>query len=319
MILRSFVLYILLSIAPLSLAGCFGSRTEIPAEETLIRTPRPTFTPTPAAPAQAPATPPPVADTAAALPTAPLTLTPLPEAEGTTGAAGEAVIAVINDDLVNIRSGPGLEYPVLGMANRGDEFTVVGKDASEEWWKICCFEEREAWTVKYYVDISGPVDTIAVAEAEAAPVATEAAPQPEAPAAPPSAETEAPTEPPAPSFPFNLVAQEQFPEANNLVRIFLYVYQGDSALPGYSVRVLKDGAELPVNATSADAAGMTWPIASPRQRFQNMKVEFSGIQPAGTWEVQLIDSSGAAAGPPASFSLTGTDTNRELYVRYEKP
>jgi hypothetical protein len=50
-----------------------------------------------------------------------------------------------------------------------------------------------------------------------------------------------------------------------------------------------------------------------------MKVEFPGVQAAGTWEVQLVDGSGALAGPPAMFTLVGGDQNRELYVRYEKP
>jgi hypothetical protein len=153
----------------------------------------------------------------------------------------------------------------------------------------------------------------------AAPEATEPPPPVEAaqPAAP--ADTPGPTEPPAPAFPFNLVAQEQFVESNDLVRIYLYVYQGTTALPDYTLRVTKDGAEMPVSAKSGDAAGFTWPVADPRQRFQNMKVEFPGVQATGTWEVQLVDGSGAPAGPLATFTLIGGDQNRELYVRYEKP
>ena len=64
---------------------------------------------------------------------------------------------------------------------------------------------------------------------------------------------------------------------------------------------------------------MTWPTASPRQRFQNMKVEFPGVSAAGVWEVQLLDGGKAPAGPVATFTLAATDTDRELYVRYEKP
>jgi hypothetical protein len=150
--------------------------------------------------------------------------------------------------------------------------------------------------------------------------------QPAAPTVPaevaqplPPTETPAPTEPPAPAFPFNLVAQEQFIETNNLVRIFAYVYQGNTALPGYTLRVTKDGAELPVSGSSSDQAGFTWPVADPRQRFQNFKVEFPNVQSAGAWEVQLVDGSGAPAGPPAVFTLVADDQNRELYVRYEKP
>jgi hypothetical protein len=160
----------------------------------------------------------------------------------------------------------------------------------------------------------------AAAEPPAAPQAAQpAAPPAEAaqPAAP--TDTPAPTAPPAPAFPVNLVAQEQFVESNDLVRIYLYVYQGTTALPDYTLRVTKDGVDMPVSGKSIDAAGFTWPVADPRQRFQNLKVEFPGVQAAGKWEVQLVDGSGAPAGPPAAFTLVGGDQNRELYVRYEKP
>ena len=95
--------------------------------------------------------------------------------------------------------------------------------------------------------------------------------------------------------------------------------QGDQALEGYSLKVTKDGADLPVSAKSSDEAGQTWPVANPRQRWQNMKVEFPNVLAGGTWQAQLIDSGGNPAGPPASFTLTADDTNRELYVRYEQP
>jgi hypothetical protein len=222
---------------------------------------------------------------------------------------------------------------------RGDEFEIVGKSPAGDWWQVCCFQDLSVWINTQFADVSGPVDAVpsaavgGAAPAPAEPPTATPAPVAAPPAAPPRAEAAAPveqpaappTEPaeptatPAPAFPFNLVTQEQFPENNNLVRIFLYVSQGDNAVPGFSLRVTKDGAELPVTGTTADSAGFTWPIANPRQRFQNLKVEFPGMQPGGTWVIELIDGSGTVVGPAATFSLGPTDTNRELYVRYEKP
>ena len=49
-----------------------------------------------------------------------------------------------------------------------------------------------------------------------------------------------------------------------------------------------------------------------------MKVEFPGIQPAGTWVVELVDGGGNVVGPPATFNLSGNDPSQELYVRYKK-
>ena len=320
-------------------AGCFGNREVSEEAPAPLRSPHPTFTPTPMQPPTP--TPPPAAGAAApemavAAPAADAPAAAAPAADAAAPAdqpaTTQTALAVISEDLINIRRGPGLEYPPLRLGMRGDEFTIIGRSADDLWWQICCVEELPAWVSKTYVEADGSVDAIPVADPNAAAqegviLAPTATPAPvvesqPAPVAPPveaaPQETAPPIEAPAPVFPFALAAQESFPENNNLVRIFLYVYEGETALPGYTLRVTKDGAELPVGGASADAAGMTWPTASPRQRFQNMKVEFPGVNPGGTWEIQLVDGSGAPVGPPATFTMTATDTNRELYVRYEK-
>lgn len=325
-ILAVFILAVVL------LAGCFGGREVSEEAPAPLRSPHPTFTPTP----PQPSTPTPSSTIEAAVPETAMVAAPpaaVPVDQSTSSA--QTALAVISDDLINIRRGPGLEYPPIKLGMRGDEFTIIGRSADDLWWQICCVEELPAWVSKTYVEADGPVDAIPVADPDAAvqegvilaPTATPAPvtqdqPAPVAPTeAPPTealAETAPPAEAPAPAFPFALAAQESFPESNDLVRIFLYVHQGESALPGYTLRVTRDGAELPVSSVSADAAGLTWPTASPRQRFQNMKVEFAGVNPGGTWEIQLVDGGGAPVGPVATFTLTATDTNRELYVRYEK-
>ncbi|HXF60530.1 MAG TPA: hypothetical protein VNK95_02865, partial [Caldilineaceae bacterium] len=142
-------------------------------------------------------------------------------------------------------------------------------------------------------------------------------------AAPPAETTgSAPTAPAAPSAPaeytFDLRMQEQFPETG-LVRVFLYVYSGNNALAGYSLRVTKDGVALPVTGSSfAGQPAFTWPFQDARQRYQNFKAEFPGVSPAGVWELQLIDGDGNAVGPPATFTLSENDPQQELYVRYEQ-
>lgn len=327
-------------------AGCFGG-SQVNEEVTApLRSPHPTFTPTPATPATptAPALAVAAAEASAApaVDVASQASATQPEAEAAPDAApkAETALAVISEDLINIRRGPGLEYPPIKLGMRGDEFTIIGRSADDLWWQVCCVEELPAWISKTYIDADGPIDAIPVADPDAAaqedvviaptplPAPVEQSqPAPEVPAetAPEASPEEAapeeaapPSEPPAPAFPFTLATQESFPENNDLVRIFLYVYQGEEALPGYSLRVSKDGAAMPVNGVSSDASGMTWPTASPRQRFQNLKVEFPGVNPGGVWEIQLVDGSGAEVGPPATVTMSATDANRELYVRYEK-
>jgi hypothetical protein len=165
------------------------------------------------------------------------------------------------------------------------------------------------------VDTLGLVDSVPVIGGAAEPVA--AAPQatttPAATSVPPTA-----TAVPAPVVNFDLETQEQFPETG-VVRIFLYVYSGNSALEGYSLSVTKDGTALPVEGTSfGGQPAFTWPFQDPRQRFQNFKIEYSDTPPQGVWQVQLIDDKGATVGPPAIFTLSSNDPQQELYVRYAK-
>ncbi len=288
-------LFVLLCTALVTLAGCdTQSGSNAPLS---IRTPHPTFTPTLAA-----AQPQPVA-------------TPEPPVggestgSGATAAGGANAItakAVVNSPIVNVRTGPGTDFDVVTMVERGAEYDIIAKSSDGAWWQVCCVDGAEVWIIGEYVDTDGPVDSVPVAgqPSEAAPAATAAD-------APPAAQSSG-------EFTFDLRMQEQFPETG-LVRIFLYVYSGNNSLAGYSLRVVHNGAELPVEGTSfAGQPAFTWPFQDARQRYQNFKVEFSDVDPAGTWEVQIIDSDGNAVGPSATFTLAANDPQQELYVRYEQ-
>ena len=201
------------------------------------------------------------------------------------------------------------DFPFIFRVHR--KFTCRNALAVERLFRIHLLERL--------VEVDGAVDAVPVSDAVVAAPPTATPAQVAAPAVPAApAEPTATEPPPPPAFGFELQNAEQFPE-NKLVRVFLYVFDSDQALGGYSVRVTKDGGELSVSASSAQGQpGLTWPIADSRQRFQNMKVEFPGIQPAGTWVVQLVDGGGSPAGPPATFNLSANDPSQELYVRYKK-
>lgn len=140
--------------------------------------------------------------------------------------------------------------------------------------------------------------------------------------------TEAPTETPIPTptptvvYQFELEAAEKFPSsqlAANVVRVYLYVYsETDFSLPGYSVRVVHNQTPLSVNAVSGEGLPQqTRAEPGPYTRFTNMDVLFTEPQ-AGTWEVTLVDETGAVVGPPAAFTLTADEETRELYLRYKR-
>jgi hypothetical protein len=281
------------------LAGCgLFAASEEPSAPVAIRTGHPTFTPT--------VPPTPVPPQAGAPAAAQDQSTPQPTAP----VSGSAK-AVINGPLVNARSGPGIEHSIIAEVERGEEFDIVGVSPDGAWWQVCCVEGAQAWVTSEFVDTLGLVDSVPVvggaaeAQASQAPAAADASPT-------------ATPQPAAPAVNFDLETQEQFPESA-LVRIFLYVYADNSALEGYSIRVTKDGTALPVAATSfGGQPAFTWPFQDPRQRFQNLKVEFPDVEPMGVWQVELVDTTGTVVGPPALFTLNADDPQQELYVRYAR-
>lgn len=103
---------------------------------------------------------------------------------------------VVADGAVNLRSGPGKAYPVVGSLGAGQEAAIVARNASGDWWQIEYSGARQAWVAGTVVRVLGAIDAVAVAQNIPAPPT--AAPRPTA-APQPTASTE--TQPPAPSQP----------------------------------------------------------------------------------------------------------------------
>ena len=196
--------------AALLLAACGNQATP---EPTPTRTPRPTFTPTPQGqvannqlfqtptldpnqptPTEVfilpPDTPAPPTDTPP-----PPTDTPAPTLEPTVQPA-----AVFSGQVVNVRSGPGTSYGLIGRLNAGQRYPATGKNPDGSWWQID-FGGQAGWVIGNLVQSEGAVDAVQVAtNIPAAPPRPTARPtQPPAPTAPP-----APQPTPAPTFPFTL-------------------------------------------------------------------------------------------------------------------
>lgn len=274
-----------------ALAACGrGGNADADAQPT-IRAAKPTFTPTPGQAQQAPA--------AAQQPVA---VTPTPAAPAQLLPTG--AVAIINTPLVNVRSGPGLDFEVVTIVERGQEFDILAKDSLGEWWQVCCVEEETVWVIGQLVDTDGPVDQVPVFGSQSQAAAAVQAPSVQATG--------------QEDIQFDLAGQEQFAESE-LVRIFMYVHDDSSSLPDYSLRVVYNGTDLPVNELSfGGQPGFTWPFQDARQRSQNWKSEFRNIGPAGTWTVQLLDANGVLVGPAAEFVLDEGETEQELYVEYER-
>lgn len=238
--------------------------------------------------------------------------------------------AVVSESIINLRRGPGIFYDVVGSAARGQVFDIVARTADYQWWQVCCTNNEFVWLNNQVVYVYGQLNTLVVAASPLSPsqipgqIPAQLPAQANTPAlvptlAPPTVAPVLPTPAATPhAFEFDLVAQEQFEETMT-PRIYAYIYAGAEGLGGYTLRVRKDGNELPITASSfGGQPAMTWPLPIARQRFYNLKLEYKDIPVVGNWEVQLVDLAGKVVGPPVIFHLNGSEQNQEMYLRFQK-
>ena len=171
------------------LAGSSG-----PNEFAPTRTPMPTFTPTPegvafveVAPvdAQSPA---PEAQAPAEV-TQPESVVPTPTpppAEPTATPTPEGVTVTVLQNM-NVRSGPGTNYPIVGAGTAGQSTKVIGRNDDGSWLKIeYPSADGSGWVFAELVQVTGNPESVAIAQA---------------PPPPPPTPTPVPTEPPVPPTP----------------------------------------------------------------------------------------------------------------------
>ena len=98
-------------------------------------------------------------------PTLAQTATPTPEPTTPALTASTALFGTARL-LVNVRSGPGRQYTVLGKARTGDALDITGRLANNTWLRVN-FNGQEGWVSASFFDVSG--DLTAAPEAEAGP------------------------------------------------------------------------------------------------------------------------------------------------------
>ncbi|HAJ38561.1 MAG TPA: hypothetical protein DCL15_23075, partial [Chloroflexi bacterium] len=82
---------------------------------------------------------------------------------------------MVLNDVVNIRSGPGTTYSLLGSEQQGSTFRITGKNPEGTWWQID-YKGSPGWVFGQIVAVTGG-EGVAVAENIApAPTAAPARP-----------------------------------------------------------------------------------------------------------------------------------------------
>jgi hypothetical protein len=101
--------------------------------------------------------------------------TPTPGAPQRPANAGDAVVT---SDTLNVRSGPGTNYAVVGTLKKGAAVTVVGRSADSKWAKLSFSDVAEAWASAQYLSFNIDFAGAPVAKAPPAPPPPTRAPAP---------------------------------------------------------------------------------------------------------------------------------------------
>jgi peptidoglycan/xylan/chitin deacetylase (PgdA/CDA1 family) len=80
---------------------------------------------------------------------------------------------VVTENVVNLRSGPGTDYPAIQRAQKDDTLDIAGKVGGSTpettWYQLCCFGQDKVWARSDTGNTEGPLETVAEVPPEQIP------------------------------------------------------------------------------------------------------------------------------------------------------
>lgn len=113
--------------------------------------------------------------------TATPTATPIAAPGVPTAALPQATIAT---DALNVRSGPGTDYPIITALTLGTTCPIVGRNAISTWWDIRCANGVTGWVSGPLVVVTGSTANVPVVNVNPPPAPPTATPMPSPTAVP---------------------------------------------------------------------------------------------------------------------------------------
>ncbi len=298
-----------------------------PAPESPLATPIGDILPPPGV-TSLPGAPGALVPTATPTPTGTPTVTPTPTATPTP-------FVMVAAGLVNLRTGPGPDYPLVAQLGPNIPVSIIGQNPEGTWFQICCVNGASVWVAKTHVDAHNDTTGVTLVLPDAPPTST--------PTATPTATPTITLTPTATPYPFQVVEGPlYFPTSNELLTIWIKVIApGGEALPGYFLKVefrnRTDGSTFEGRPnTKGEAPSMDHleynvppgPASGNRVQF-NYKYEFLPPDPKaddplttltrasvidGYWRIYLTDASGTQLSNAIEFNTLAGNINREVYV-----
>lgn len=221
----------------------------------------------------------------------------------------------VQGEIVNVRTGPGVNYPIAAQVRQGETYTALGTDQSGTWWKICCVNGSEVWIYGQLVSTGGSTDELAVV----------AAPPPPPPPAPTS--TPLPTDTPQPYRPFDIGdGPHYFSSTNPWLTIWIKAFTGKPPIflpvEGYRLRVFRNDQDVSSSETTKGVFELSAPLlpdepnAFGARRQYNLKYEYLPTAGDAEWRIYMTDGSGRQLSPEVTFRTEPDGLLREVYVGF---
>jgi uncharacterized protein YraI len=245
---------------------------------------------------------------------------------------------VVVTGLVNLRSGPGVEYPLVAQLGPNIPVAIVGQNPEGTWYQLCCVNGNSVWVAESHVLAVNNTSTVALVLAETPPTAT--------PTSTPTATPTITLTPTSTPYPFQVAEGPLFfPTSNEMLTIWVKVFAdaggAQAPLPGYFLKVefrnRADNSAFESRPNTRGEAPSTdffeynvppGPGSGNRVQF-NYKFEFLPPDPKaedpdttdtratvidGYWRIYLVDGSGKQLSNAIEFNTLSGNTNREVYV-----
>ncbi|MEZ4867103.1 MAG: hypothetical protein R3C14_37615 [Caldilineaceae bacterium] len=246
---------------------------------------------------------------------------------------------IVDSGLVSLRTGPGVEYPLIAQLGPKIPIAIVGRDPEGEWYKLCCVNGSEVWVATSHVRTVNDVSGIALLTAS----------EPPPPPTPTPPFTETPTVTPTPTatlFPFErAIGPQFFPTNNEFLTIWVKLFVGlppaePDPADGYYLKVFFEGVERPsTNGVQASAKEFKYvgvKIGTNTYTYgnlqYNLKYEYMPPDPkkndpnttetrltvlgTGNWKIYVADGAGNQLSDAVEFRTEPTNANREIYVAW---
>lgn len=277
-------------------------------------------------------------DAPASLPTVTPTATPTAAPPTATPTVTPTPFVIVASGLVNLRSGPGPDYPLVAQLGPNIPVAITGQNPEGNWYEICCVNGGSVWVAQSHVQVMNDPSEVLLVLSGPAPTST-----------PTGTPTSTPTITPTPTstpYPFQVVEGPlYFPTSNEMLTIWAKISAAGGAvpLPGYHVEVLfrnraegssfEDRPNTKGEEPSADTFEYNVPPgpgSGNRVQF-NYKFEFLPPDPKasdpnstqtraslmdGYWQIYVVDGAGNQLSDAIEFNTLAGNINREIYVAW---